>query len=339
MIESIHFRNFKALREATLPLGPFTLIVGPNGSGKSTAFQGLQALQCASTGSNPPTYAEVLSAGVNADKRTWIEVGFRWKGLRNRDISYRWLSNGWANSGDPLRIDSEIEAERMHIEHALRFLAIYGLEPKAIMAAAELEPNTVLASNGAGLVAVLDQLRDQTPERFHELNEELTRWMPEFDQFLFHTPKKGYRSLLLRTRIGQHAIPASHLSEGTLLTLAILTLSYLPNPPTIACFEEPDRGIHPRLLRRVQDALYRLVYPEASGEKREPIQVIATTHNPYFLDLFKDHPEEVVIASKKGLDATFQRVSEMSHINEILGGAPLGDIWYTGVLGGVPAEV
>ncbi|MBL8203313.1 MAG: AAA family ATPase, partial [Blastocatellia bacterium] len=42
MIESIEFKNFKALRDTTLPLGRFTLIVGPNGSGKSTAMQALE---------------------------------------------------------------------------------------------------------------------------------------------------------------------------------------------------------------------------------------------------------------------------------------------------------
>src|SRR5574337_841079 len=41
MIESIEFRNFKALRNTTLPLGRFTLLVGPNGSGKSTALQAI----------------------------------------------------------------------------------------------------------------------------------------------------------------------------------------------------------------------------------------------------------------------------------------------------------
>ena len=43
MIESVQFQNFKVLRDATLPLSRFTLIVGPNGSGKSTAMQALQA--------------------------------------------------------------------------------------------------------------------------------------------------------------------------------------------------------------------------------------------------------------------------------------------------------
>ena len=38
MIKAIHFKNYKALRETTLPLGRLTLLIGPNGSGKSTAL-------------------------------------------------------------------------------------------------------------------------------------------------------------------------------------------------------------------------------------------------------------------------------------------------------------
>jgi hypothetical protein len=66
--------------------------------------------------------------------------------------------------------------------------------------------------------------------------------------------------------------------------------------------------------------------------------VIATTHSPYFLDLFKDHPEEVVIAEKTREGARFERLSDRSDIGEILADAPLGEVWYTGVLGGVPTE-
>ena len=118
----------------------------------------------------------------------------------------------------------------------------------------------------------------------------------------------------------------------------LLTLAHLPEPPSIIGLEEPDRGIHPRLLRRLQDAIYRLSHPESCGDDREPVQVIATTHSPYFLDLFKDHPEEIVVANKDGLDVTFERVTDRPHFNEIIGDAPLGEAWYTGILGGVPHE-
>jgi predicted ATPase len=194
-----------------------------------------------------------------------------------------------------------------------------------------------LEPSGAHLAGVLDHLRDGAPEHFEALNEELGRLLPEYDRILFDTPSAGLRALALRTRQGWHKIPASDLSQGTLLALALLTLAYLPNPPPLIGLEEPDHGIHPRLLRPVQDALYRLSYPESAGEKREPVQVVATTHSPYFLDLFKDHPEEIVIAHKTDQEARFERLTDQPHIAEILQGALLGDVWYSGVLGGVPA--
>ena len=133
---------------------------------------------------------------------------------------------------------------------------------------------------------VLDRLRDQNPERFEALNQELSRWLPEFDRVLFETPNTGQRAICLRTSSGGHSIKAIDLSQGTLIALAVLTLAYLPTPPPLVCFEEPDHGLHPRLLRDVRDAIYRLAYPESFKEKRDAVQVIATTHNPYFLDLF-----------------------------------------------------
>ena len=113
---------------------------------------------------------------------------------------------------------------------------------------------------------------------------------------------------------------------------------YLPDPPAIVGLEEPDRGIHPRLLRDVRDAMYRLAYPESVGEKRDPVQVIATTHSPYMLDLFRDHPEEIVIADKVEDNVRFQRLSDLPNIEEILRDSQLGDVWYTGILGGVPTD-
>ena len=92
------------------------------------------------------------------------------------------------------------------------------------------------------------------------------------------------------------------------LALAILTLAYLP-PPLIG-IEEPERGVHPRLLRNIQTALYRLSYPNSSAKSQFNI---ATTHSPYFLDLYKDHPEEIVIAQKTDDGAQFERLSDQPY--------------------------
>jgi predicted ATPase len=329
MFESIKFENFKALRDTTLPLSPFTLIVGPNGSGKSTALNAFSFLH------NPaqPQFFQTSSVGLPVQSKVTLVA--KWKEEGNDFLVRAERQSDGSSNGPNFQPSDGRPADKPH--KALDRSKVYSLDPIAIAAPVQLYPDMELASTGANLAGVLDRLRDKSPERFEALNEQLGLWIPEFNRILFETPQPGQRSIALRTREGNHIIKASNLSQGTLIALALLTLAYLSDPPSIVCLEEPDRGLHPRLLRDVRDALYRLAYPEGSKEKREPVQVIATTHNPYFLDLFREHPEEIVIAEKVGLEAKFSRLSDRTDLEEILGDAPLSEVWYSGVLGGVPA--
>lgn len=350
MIKSVQFKNFKVLRDATLPLDRFTLIVGPNGSGKSTALQAIQVIAKHSGG--VPPFSAVVSADLRSRKETTVQVilsldsssegvsiAANWTSIsemlrRSKSIPDSEFVLGYHKKGEKPLSEEEMRNLREKLAHTQNF----SFDSSSIAFPVQLQPTMTLNHQGGFLAGVLDRLRDQDPERFELLNGELGRWFPEFDRVLFDTPSQGQRAFLLRTRRGHCKIPATDLSQGTLMAFALLTLAYLPEPPPLICLEEPDRGIHPRLLRRIQDALYRLSYPEDFGEKREPVQVIATTHSPYFLDLYKDHPEEVVIAQKTEDGARFERLSERPDIEEILEDAPLGEVWFSGILGGVPAE-
>jgi predicted ATPase len=329
MFESIHFQNFKALRNTTLPLRQFTLIVGPNGSGKSTALNAFLAMR------QPPqrNFHQVRTADVREEEAVVLTA--KWTEPQNDFfVKVQWAKNGTSTTHQ--RTGQNLPGRDENLRKALNGARIFSLDAGVIARPVQLQPQMELQPDGANLAGVLDRLRDQNPERFEAVNSELMRWIPEFDKILFETPGPGLRSLALRTRDGGYTIKANDLSQGTLIAIALLTIGYLPYPPTIVCLEEPDHGLHPRLLRDVRDALYRLAYPEGSQEKREPVQVIATTHNPYFLDLFREHPDEIVIAEKGGLESKFSRLSDRQDLEEILGDAPLSEVWYSGVLGGVP---
>ena len=331
MIKSIRFQNFKALRDATLPLGPFTLIVGPNGSGKSTATQAFGFL----TTESALNISDILTVGLEREtvavQITWIDQGTEFVAkavLKNTSSFVQWEETKTYAAG----VRPSILLDK------LTSFRVFSFDSQAIQVPVATSPHPQLGPNGSNLAAVLDSLRDSHPERFEDLNMEFHRWLPEFDRILFETPAEGMKRFLVRTSKGHFRLRASDLSQGVLFALAFLTLAYLPKPPSIICFEEPDRGIHPRLLMDIRDAMYRLAFPQNYGEKRKPVQVIATTHSPYLLDLYKEHPEQIVISHKDEQGVHFERLSDKPHLNEILEGAPLGDIWLTGILGGVPSN-
>jgi predicted ATPase len=336
MIEAVRFQNFKLLKQTTLLLQRFTLIVGPNGSGKTTAFQALRAL------ADPDScgFRTVATAGLGSNGE--VRVTIQWcENSTSTSVSAAWLADASPTTRQYRLTMGSLTSEEMaslftRIREQLESTRVYSLDARAIAEPTPLEASFQLHSDGGNLAAVLDTVANHNPEIFEALNREMSRWLPEFDRILFDTTKRGSRGVLLQTRLGHHKIQAKDLSQGVLLALALLTISYLPSPPAIVCIEEPDRGIHPRLLRDVRDALYRLSHPSEFEPVRTPVQVIATTHSPYFLDLYRDHPEEVVIAQKLEDEVKFDRLADRSDLDEILEDSRLGDIWYTGILGGVP---
>ncbi len=341
MIESIEFVNFKALRKTTLPLAPFTLLLGPNGSGKSSVLQALQAMaSLATSGQCGLAWRSLLSVTAE-NSNALVEAKLK---LRIADqqivVIFQWTSNGptrhlVCNTGGSVIQQADIlEAEKSFLSR----MQVYTFDFNAIAQPVPVHAGAGLALNGAGLAAVLDDLKDNYLERWDSLLAEMREWLPEYDTILFDKPAHGQKSIALRTKKGAHRIPATELSQGTLVALALLTLAYLPNPPSLVGLEEIDRGLHPRLLRHLQDALYRLAYPESASENRAPIQVIATTHSPYLLDLYRDHPEEVVLAQKEGLEVSMHPLKDVEHLDEILGESPLSEVWYSGVLGGASVK-
>ncbi len=336
MIEWIEFTNFKALRKTTLRLSPFTLLLGPNGSGKSTVLQALRGIADHFAGNTTFDWPAIRSVSANGGN---IRVKLR----------FCVRIDGQSRIEEIEELDSETQPARRAIilpgdEKAPDFkswlgrIRFFSFVADTIAEPALVVPNPVIGPNGQGFAAVADELHGKHPERWASLIRELCHWLPEYDNILFSSTQNHMKAIALRTKHGGHQIPAKELSQGTLVALALLTLAYLPEPPSVVGLEEIDRGLHPRLLRHLQSALYRLSYPESCGEKRAPIQVIATTHSPYLLDLYRDHPEEVVLAQKKNLEVELNRLSEIEHYEEIVGESALSEVWYSGVLGGVAVK-
>ena len=119
-------------------------------------------------------------------------------------------------------------------------------------------------------------------------------------------------------------IPASLMSDGVLLILGYLTLVYTTKHPAILLVEEPENGIHPKLLRFVTELLRGL--SRGLDATTPPVQIIMTTHSPYLLDWTA--PEEAYIFQKDQESAsTITPMAKIEGIKELLSDSMLGELW------------
>ena len=333
MIASVAFRNFKALRNARLSLGRFNLVIGPNGSGKTSLLQAILRLRLL-------TKLPLLPPDAEADHPAGCpEVTFQFE--PPHDALEVVISGVNDPHCDRLQVVPRLSGEGADDRPGLRSRVLrirgYVLDHHAMETPAMAKDGAELSLNGGNLAAVLATRRERHPESSAAMIREFCRILPEFCDVGTKPASDGRIALDLSLVSGER-VSGDDVSQGTLYLLALLLLAHDPDPPSVVCIEELDRGIHPRLLREVRDCLYRLSHPETAGLQRRPSQVIATTHSPYLLDLFREHPEDVVIAAKKGCEATFSRLDENRDLAALLEGGTLGDMWYAGILGGVPAN-
>ena len=332
VIASVAFRNFKALRSARLELAPFNLVIGPNGSGKSSLIQALLRLRTLARlplrddvpdGERMPDAAEITFTFSPPHDGLEANLGCRHEA-----------------SCDLLQIVPLPRGEGAQDWPGLRqrilSLRAYVLDHVAISGPVYPVSSDELASDGGNLAARLAGLRERAPAAYSDLCGELRRLFPEYAELVLQ-PARGSFALRLADPAEPALVTADELSQGTLYALALLALAFDPAPPALICIEELDRGLHPRMLRDIRDILYRLSYPADYGHERAPCQIIATTHSPFLLDLFRDYPDEVVVAEKTGRMATFTRLADHPDLAGMLAeGGNLGDLWYSGILGGVP---
>jgi predicted ATPase len=333
MIAAVHFKNFKALRATAVRLEPFNLFIGPSGSGKTSVIQALLRLRTLS--GLPVTHA----SGFKGQQPEGPQIEFHFaKPYQNVRVTLGCNSDQLVCN--LLVVDHlpgiEGEGQWAEVRTQLQGIRAFLFDHYAMAVPAKRIDGRELASNAANLAAVLAARKERTPEAMKRLEEDFCRILPEFGALHFLEAGDGRVELLAKLAEGSEVIPAESLSQGTLYLLAMLCLAHDPQPPAIVCIEEADRGVHPRMLREVRDALYRLSYPLEGS--RAPVQVITTTHSPYLLDLFRDHPEEIVLANKQGNAASFERLSDRKDLLELIKETNLGDLWYSGILGGVSGE-
>jgi hypothetical protein len=206
-------------------------------------------------------------------------------------------------------------------------VAVYDLSVSALRSESPLVPNPVLSRNGENLASVLDWMRDNDPDAFAIIQEEVRSAAREVKTVSARTTRPGAKVLSVQQTDGQ-MYDAPVLSDGLVLFVGLAVAAVSSRlTPTLIAVEEPERGVHPRRLHEVLDAFRRV----SNGGT----QIVLTTHSPIVLDAFRDEPERVLVFDRDDSGTRVSRLSDNPESRD-LNGLSLGEVWYSGVLGGNP---
>lgn len=187
-----------------------------------------------------------------------------------------------------------------------------------------------LSRTGDNLANVVQYLSEEHPDTFEHILSRVVERIPGLETIKSERTVDG--RLVLQFKDGPFKDPflARNVSDGTLKMFAYLILLYDPTPPPLLCIEEPENGLHPKLLSILAEEFRAHA---RGGTEEKGTQVFVSSHSPYFIDALK--PEELWIMNRneKGY-ASIVRADKIEHIPEFVSeGASLGSLWYEGYFG------
>jgi predicted ATPase len=334
MITSLELRNFKAHRETTLPLGQLTVLVGPNSAGKTSVLQALAVLG-ASVGEDPwvslsrlgsiedlvsrqanDTYLELA---VTLQDSTMGKVGFRGDARGDTwefTVPFQ-LSNGTSNvaSRRPFTgVHSGVDWS------ALRNAGVFQFSASSIAKPGEwAQPQRL---DGLNTASVLSRLKLADDSAFASILDGMRRLIPMLRGIRLPPVKDGQTAgnAIELDFVAAERIPATAVSEGTLVLLALLTALHGPGSPRLLLIDDIERSLHPTAQMELVDYVLTLL------KQRPDVQMVVTTHSPFVLDRLDPDQIQVCFPRADGGIAV-RALSEHPDARRAMGTISAGQLW------------
>jgi predicted ATPase len=288
MISKVSIHNFKSLRDVQVDLERFTVLVGPNASGKSSILQALDLLCRKFLNPNFNIEPENLSRGSTSGFELAAESegqAFRYCQKPLAPSALPATQGSW--DGDGLGVATSLDASdwapkpgALKVQPLPRSILLR-LETSRLIQANPGSPDpAVMSSEGVGLHSALANMALHDPDSWRKLQDNLQQIIRTIRRLRFTKVSNTQQvAALLFDTVGADSLPASQVSEGTLLVLGMLTVLHtVGRPNLILLLDDLDRGLHPKAQKELIALLRGLL------DTNPDLQIVATTHSPYMLD-------------------------------------------------------
>ncbi|KFA91807.1 AAA family ATPase [Archangium violaceum] len=191
--------------------------------------------------------------------------------------------------------------------------------------------------NGSGFVAALATLQNRESERFEAIEQNLHNLFPHIRRIRFDIGSEGkIQYLIFETQRSTRPIPASLEADGVLTTLFLLWAGATTPPHGTLLIDDPEAALHPHLMGKRVEFLRSLANGEFTGH---PLRVVVATQSVDFVRWVE--PSEIRVVEYSGETGTLvHSIPENEALRTLIDKfqANVGDLWYSGAIGGVPGS-
>lgn len=161
---------------------------------------------------------------------------------------------------------------------------------------------------------------------FNKLLSRVAKGIPGVEKI--HSKQSDDKRLLIQFNEAGYKDPfyQADMSDGTLKFLAYLLLLEDPEPAPVIGIEEPENGLHHKLLAPLAQTM-------RTYAQREGPQLFVTTHSPYFVDALIPSEAWTIDKGKDGFSEIRCAADESVVRAMFEEGLPLGSLWFSGHFG------
>ena len=207
---------------------------------------------------------------------------------------------------------------------------LYHFDARRIAAASySTEENPTLDEDGSNTAVVLAALKLEREEAFDQIESELRKIVPNIERVRVRRIKMPGKKSTAEVQVGNKIfldfkgasdVPAHAASEGTLISLALLTALCSPNRPQLFLLDNIDQSLHPQAQMELMRELKLLL------DRFPMVQLVATTHSPYILDEL-DPADIRVFALRQDGSVACRSLSEHPQAEKMRGVLTAGQLW------------
>ena len=215
----------------------------------------------------------------------------------------------------------------------LRDWSFYQLLPPMMRKENKTAEGQVLERHGENLSAWMLWLQTRSRKSFQMINDVVRDLFPEVEAITAIPGETGNVQLAIEEKGLKKRIGVFHVSDGELVTLALLSLLYSRAESKVGTLvvEELENHLHPYLLSSIAKLARQAVH--SGGHAGRPaFQIIFTTHSPILVDNFE--LEEIAWVERRDGVTQAIRPSDLDHLKKLIADKDLGlgDIIYSGSL-------